>query len=98
MLATTFACGGGSDEPTEEEPLQIAETAPVDEPAGRCTGEMAWYCEDMNLELCEDAGCEIRIYEESDYAMCFSERPMACSDLETMDLCAQIRSCDWIEE
>lgn len=97
-VAVAVACGGGSDGPVEDDPPMIAETVPVDVDGGTCIGEMPWYCEDVDLELCEDAGCTIRAYQEQDYAMCYGERPRSCEDLEARMLCEQMRGCEWIEE
>lgn len=100
VLAGAVGCGGDEDTGTEDPP-QIAETVPVedaeDSVAG-CAGEMMAFCEDVDLEWCEDAGCRIQVYEEQDYAMCTGEMPRACTEMESRDLCEAVRGCEWFEE
>lgn len=102
IFAVAGAVGCGGDEDTgAEDPPQIAETAPVEDgekATASCAGEMMAFCEDLNLERCEDAGCGIQVYEEQDYAMCSGERPRPCTEMESRDLCEAVRGCEWVEE
>lgn len=96
LVLACVACGGGDDDGVDE-PLHVAETAPVAELEAACTGEPTGYCEDVELELCDAVGCEIRVFEDRDYSMCAGERPRRCSPLKSERTCTGVRGCKWSE-
>lgn len=102
LSAVSFGCGGGDEDGGSEDEVYVAEEAKecsdCEEVESRCRGEAAGYCEDIDLELCEEAGCEIQVFEDQNYAMCAAgKEPLRCSAQPSRGACEMVRGCKWPE-
>jgi hypothetical protein len=97
VIAATLgaACGGGDDDSSGDPPPDyVAETAPIE--GGSCEGDAMAFCDEIELDVCEAAGC--RVYDERGSAICFGEVPRPCPALEEQAVCAGVPGCKWVEE
>jgi hypothetical protein len=98
FLAAAIACGGSDEyEPPSD---YVAPEAPLKDDvdsASACRGTPASDCGSIDIEMCTQAGCELRYLEEQETAICAGAMADGCDALTSRAACTAVEGCLWAE-